>query len=817
MAGRHKSDALLRLTLLLVLFISFANLPVTVHAGSPDLTIDSIWLEDASQIGQPLSQLSAGQSFNIIATIKNIGQDAASGYYLDVYYDSDYGRGGPDNIAPGEVQTWYVGPLTAQAGTHTTTWVADPDTQIPELVETNNQKQLVFTVGSTTVTTTVTSNSTFSTAESTSTTTTTMTSSSTSSTTQLTSTSTSSLLVTHALGWLPEDIPEDARVTPIVSAALPTHFDWTQKDSQNWITSVKNQGGCGSCVAFSAVGALEGQLKIQANNPSWNIDLSEQHLFSCGGGTCSGGWYISAALNYLQQYGTPDEACSPYQGGSGSCSNSCPNWQTRAYKISSWNWVLNDPSAIEAAVMNGPVVAGFTVYTDFFSYNGGVYHYDGHSPLAGGHAIVIVGYDSNERYWIVKNSWGTNWGEHGYFKIGFGEAGIEQWVATVKAVVNPPSPPAVPTLVSPNDGATLTTTTTTLQWSGVSGATFYMPEVWQGSTLVWRDWPGGTSFTVPSGKLSPGVTYQWRVYAANSQGYGPPSPYWSFTVAGGGSLPSAPVLSSPSDGASVSTATPRLQWSAVPGASFYMPEVWQGSTLVWRDWPGGTSLTVPSGKLSPGVTYQWRVYAANSQGYGPPSASWSYTVAGGGLSAPTLMSPSDGVIISTTTPGLCWAPVSGATFYMPEVWQGSTLVWRDWPGATCVAVPSGKVSPSVTYQWRVYAANAQGYGPPSASWSFSAGGTGPPSIAPVLVSPNDGAALSSATPTLRWNAVAGASFYMVEVWQGDTLVWRDWPGATSMAVPSGRLQPGQSYQWRIYAANAQGYGPPSAFRSFTVA
>jgi hypothetical protein len=242
--------------------------------------------------------------------------------------------------------------------------------------------------------------------------------------------------VTHALGWLPEDIPKDARVTPVVSAALPTHFEWTQKDGQNWMTSVKNQGGCGSCVAFAAVGALEGQLKIQANSPSWSIDLSEQHLFSCGGGTCSEGWYISSALNYLQQYGTPDEACSPYQGqsGSGSCSNSCPDWQSRASKISSWSWVANNTSAVEAALMNGPLVAGFTVYADFYSgYTGGVYHWDHVSQAVGGHAIVIVGYDSNEQYWIVKNSWGSNWGENGYFKIGFGEAGIEDYVASVRA------------------------------------------------------------------------------------------------------------------------------------------------------------------------------------------------------------------------------------------------------------------------------------------------------------------------------------------------------------------------------------------------
>jgi len=173
-----------RLALLLILAFSLANLPVGVHAGSSsDLAVDSVWLEDASQIGQPVSQLSPGQSFNIVVTIRNTGQDTASNYCIDVYYDSDYGRGGPDNIAPGEVQTWYVGPLTAQASTHTTKWVVDPDNQIAELDETNNQKELAFTVGSETVTTTMTSSLTSSTTE--------LTSTSTSSTSESTSTSTS--------------------------------------------------------------------------------------------------------------------------------------------------------------------------------------------------------------------------------------------------------------------------------------------------------------------------------------------------------------------------------------------------------------------------------------------------------------------------------------------------------------------------------------------------------------------------------------------------------------------------------------------------
>lgn len=132
-----------------------------MYAGLPDLTVDSIWLERVSAPGVPVAgtDLALNESFDIVASIKNLGQVAANGYYMDVYYDSDYGRGGPDNITAGEVQEWYVGPLTATAGTHTTKWVVDPDNQIAELDESNNEKDFTFTIGAE-ITTTATTNST---------------------------------------------------------------------------------------------------------------------------------------------------------------------------------------------------------------------------------------------------------------------------------------------------------------------------------------------------------------------------------------------------------------------------------------------------------------------------------------------------------------------------------------------------------------------------------------------------------------------------------------------------------------------------------
>lgn len=160
------------LSFLLILLVCLPSLANLAYAASPDLTVDSVWLENASKPGEVVASVASGEQFIIVASVKNIGDAPASGFYLDVYYDSDYGRGGPDNIAAGEVQVWYVGPLTAQDGSHVTKWVVDPDNQIAELSESNNEKDLTFTIGSSTVTTSVTTTITSSSTESSSTTTT---------------------------------------------------------------------------------------------------------------------------------------------------------------------------------------------------------------------------------------------------------------------------------------------------------------------------------------------------------------------------------------------------------------------------------------------------------------------------------------------------------------------------------------------------------------------------------------------------------------------------------------------------------------------
>jgi len=199
---------------------------------------------------------------------------------------------------------------------------------------------------------------------------------------------------------------------------LPAAFDWRTSDG---VTSVKDQGDCGSCWAFGSVAQVEALNKIYKGT---TLDLSEQFIVSCETDNygCDGG-YMDRVYNFLKSTGTPDESCFPYKATDLACSNSCSDWAARVTKISSWTWVCKtrpNTTAIKTAIYSsGPITASFDVYYDFFSYTSGCYkHVTG--AFAGGHAVLVVGWTS-DGCWIVKNSWGQNWGEQGYFKIKFGD------------------------------------------------------------------------------------------------------------------------------------------------------------------------------------------------------------------------------------------------------------------------------------------------------------------------------------------------------------------------------------------------------------
>jgi C1A family cysteine protease len=185
--------------------------------------------------------------------------------------------------------------------------------------------------------------------------------------------------------------------------------------------SVKNQASCGSCWAFAMIGCVEAV-------HNGKVDLSEQELVSCckSSSGCNGGYIGSTASWVKTQGGALLEKDYPYTSGSGN-NGSCKNLSGTRYNINGYSNVTSD-SAIKAALDSGYTVnTGMKVYQDFYNYKSGVYKYTTGSYL-GGHAVVICGYNDSGKYWIVKNSWGTGWGEKGYFRIAYGDCSIP-WMA----------------------------------------------------------------------------------------------------------------------------------------------------------------------------------------------------------------------------------------------------------------------------------------------------------------------------------------------------------------------------------------------------
>lgn len=205
---------------------------------------------------------------------------------------------------------------------------------------------------------------------------------------------------------------------------LPSSFDWRDNNG-NWVTPVKNQNPAGSCWAFSANGQLESWYRIVTNDPDTMIDLSEQFLISCNDEAfANDGYFTGYALDFILEVGgVPSERCFPYTADDSPCSNVCDDWQSEALTFPGWGYVTGSKPRIDnikQAVYQHPLSVSMQVYSDFYNYTEGVYKRVS-QKVEGGHAVVIVGWDDIERCWIVKNSWGTNWGEDGFFRITWDE------------------------------------------------------------------------------------------------------------------------------------------------------------------------------------------------------------------------------------------------------------------------------------------------------------------------------------------------------------------------------------------------------------
>jgi C1A family cysteine protease len=260
-----------------------------------------------------------------------------------------------------------------------------------------------------------------------------------------------------------QNMGETKNEIPIELVNTPSEFSWLNYDGKNWMTCAKNQGRCGSCWLFGAMGALEAVINIREGCADLNPDLSEQYVLSClpEAGSCGGGniehcvyYYImntSEQGNYRN--GTLTEDIFFYNSSVEyipPCSDKPQNWEEFLVPISEYweNWTnLNNPALNDMIksllIQKGPLMAYFWASERFIKWGTLIkdpskYYpdYNEQCPNYVNHGTTIVGWKDdpsigNGGYWICKNTWGPNWGYNGFFNLEYDCLNLGGFIAWV--------------------------------------------------------------------------------------------------------------------------------------------------------------------------------------------------------------------------------------------------------------------------------------------------------------------------------------------------------------------------------------------------
>lgn len=244
----------------------------------------------------------------------------------------------------------------------------------------------------------------------------------------------SSLVPPGAAAPTGEDEAPPRPLAPTAAKAV----DWRNRWGKNWLCSVANQGGAGSCWAFAATALVETMVRIE--HYLWS-KRSEGDLRDGCGSTWAANWGAPGDKIYFYQGGDAGGALRWAAAHGGVADYQCvpwvedsPSWRFtmdragRTTRIPQPTGLASNDVAAQKVWIDavGPLAAFFNCYDDFFQgYKGGVYHKTANTRLAGGHVVLIVGYDDDAKCWICRNSWGPGFGEAGYFRIGYGECDID--------------------------------------------------------------------------------------------------------------------------------------------------------------------------------------------------------------------------------------------------------------------------------------------------------------------------------------------------------------------------------------------------------
>jgi predicted secreted protein len=637
---------------------------------------------------------------------------------------------------------------------------------------------------------------------------------------------------------------------------LPDRFDW--RDS-GMVPPVRNQGSCGSCYAFATVGVMESAMLINGIS----ADLSEQFLVSCTNGAgyinngCSGGrpdshiYHVGTLAKEQSAAGAVFESAMPYTASESTC-----YVVSHPYRLMSWHTVnptwntIPDTETLKNIIYNnGPVAASICSLSAFNNYPGGIFTTNetcSGSPT--NHAIILTGWITDPTHgtvWVLRNSWGTWWGDNGYMLI---KAGTSSVGYNATYVVYEPLEDHTAPVVSKLDSVAHTpdnvivinediTVGVTQLLVSYNENMYYANGVNDVATLSNYSLinlgannvvGGGDDISITINSAAYNVSTRIATLSINNNSILPNAAY-QFIISGSGSVkdeagslldgdsngvtggdyvmtfrisakPPAPALAAPLTGLITRDNTPEFSWSSANDATSYEIDIAKDSafTSLVHTGNSGSALSYTAPVLLDGK-YYWRVRGVNRFGSaGSWSASRTITIDTTPPPAPLLYLPAN-LSSSRGTPLFSWNASSGAQYYQFRTMTTLGIVIFTSPEQTALNLRPPD-QPLGTLLWDVRARDAAGNW---SGWSSARALLIKPKIpaVPALYSPLNGLAMMNRTPTLDWSEVPDGTMYEFQVSSTDTFKTVIQGGTTPSSEFTLISLADGKYFWRVRALN----------------